>query len=300
MKCPKCREEMPVLSKICPVCGYTVENEEGGESPIDFVHKMEGILLDVKNLPQPTFFRSMGQLSFIMMPIIALFMLAFAIVSEAGLFWILFLLFLILAIVAIVRKARGRLGNDRANTEFAELKNEMEYNRRIATHSYGKNTEVRKVMNEIEVELAKVERARKGASGRNVAIWIAILIVIFAAAGLGVFKMDRALNPDNTTGILGEAAGRFGLGSVAESRRQGQSHVRLRLRGGTGADRPYCRAVECGRDDQGRGVLPCRRYGAYEGFRLRRADSETLCQSGAKGRSRGVRVQMHGYALRLR
>ncbi len=194
-KCPNCREEMPLLSKVCPACGYTEESAGTGATPAEFVHKMEGILLDVKNLPSPTFMRSMGQLAFIMLPILAVYMLAVAIISEAGLFWILFGVFLIMAIVAIVRKARGKTGNDKTDREFKALKNEMEYNKRTAMHSYGKSAEVAKVMTEINNEIDRVERSRKAASGRNIAVWIVILIVVFAAAGLGVFKMDRSLNP---------------------------------------------------------------------------------------------------------
>lgn len=184
---------MPLLSKICPVCGYTEESGEAGQSPAEFAHKMEEILLRLKNIPSPTFFKSIGQLSFIMLPIIAVYMLVAALISEAGLFWLLFLLFLVLAIVAIVKKAKGTLGNDKADKQFRELKNEAEYNKRIAMHSFGSNEEVASILNEIYAEIDHVERERRGASARNVVVWVVIMLVLFGAAGAGVFKMNKSL-----------------------------------------------------------------------------------------------------------
>lgn len=192
--CLRCKEEMPVLSKICPVCGYFDEKNEENLNPSEFANILERILFEIKKIPQPSFFKGMGQLSFIFFPLLAVYMLLLALISEAGVCWILFVLFLISGIIAIAKKAKGNLGNDRFNQQFKEQKNEFEYYQRIAIRDFGKSNEVRKLLGEIEGIVLDIEQRRKKASARNTFLWIAVLIVVALLAAGGALKMDRVFN----------------------------------------------------------------------------------------------------------
>ena len=187
---------MPVLSKICPVCGYVEESDGGNNMGVgELVDALETNLHQIKSIPPPSFGKSMGGLTFIMFPILAVYMLLIAIISEAGLFWLLFILFLILGIVAIARKAKGKLGNDKFNRRFDETVNEFEYNKRTAERSFGKDREVAKLIGNISSEIDAVRKKRKSAAGRNMAVWALILVIFFALGGFWIYKTDRMLNP---------------------------------------------------------------------------------------------------------
>ncbi|MDL2231684.1 zinc ribbon domain-containing protein [Porphyromonadaceae bacterium OttesenSCG-928-L07] len=194
MECPRCKEDMPLLSKICPVCGYTEDGGENNVSADEFADSLEACLHDIKMIPEPTFLRSMEQLTFVMYPIIAVYLLIVALMSEAGLFWLLFGLFLLLSIVALVRKSKGVLGNDPFNKEFKEIKNAYEYNERLAKRSFGKNREVSTLLTEISSQIAAIEIHRKNVAKKNLLIWAVILVVFFALASGGVFSVNKSLS----------------------------------------------------------------------------------------------------------
>lgn len=201
--CPRCKQEMPVLSKICPMCGYFDETNEDSFNPTEFANILEKILFGIKKIPEPTFIKGMGQLTFIAFPLLALYMLALAMISEAGICWILFVLFLILGIVAIVKKAKGNLGNDKFNRQFREQKSEFEYYQRIAIRDFGKSNEVKKLVEEISGIVIDIEQRRKKASVRHIVIWVVILAVFALLATGGALKMNNVLNNVETT--IGQA-----------------------------------------------------------------------------------------------
>lgn len=200
--CPKCKEELPLLSKICPVCGYVVEGDQNAPHANDFADALEKCLYQLKSIPLPSFMRSMAQLSFVMLPLIAVYMLMLAIVSSAGLFWVLFVLFAVLSLWVIVKKLSGKLGNDLFNRQFKEIKNEYEYHERTAKRNFGKSKEVTKLINDISSEISRIEEERNAVRRKNLFIWLVILIVFFVSGGLSIFSVDKALNEENT--IVGE------------------------------------------------------------------------------------------------
>lgn len=193
-KCPKCKEELPLLSKICPVCGYVVESDEDTPTAEDFANILEKCLYEIKGIPHPSFMRSMAQLSFIMLPLLAVYMLIIAVISSAGLFWILFFLFGVLSIWAIIKKASGKLGNDPFNKKFKSIKNEYEYYERTARRNFGKSREVTKLMNDISTEISNIESERNAGNRKNLIVWLIILVIFFASGGLSAFSIHKSLN----------------------------------------------------------------------------------------------------------
>lgn len=53
-RCPRCNEMLPLLSKVCPVCGAVVENEDS-PSAEEMANSLELILHDIKDIPVPGF-----------------------------------------------------------------------------------------------------------------------------------------------------------------------------------------------------------------------------------------------------
>lgn len=193
-QCPKCKEELPLLSKICPVCGYVTEGGDDTPTAEDFADALEKCLYQIKEIPQPSFMRSMAQLSFIMLPLLAVYMLIVALISSAGLFWLLFILFGAISIWAISKKARGQLGNDPFNKEFRTVKNEYEYYERTAKRNFGKSKEVTRLLGDISTEISGIEARRNADSRKNLLIWIMILVLFFATGGMSLFSIDKSLN----------------------------------------------------------------------------------------------------------
>ena len=162
MICPQCKEEMPLLSRICPVCGYVADEDENRPSATELADTLEEILLAARSLPAPSFSRSMGQLSVVMLPLLTLFLLLAALISEAGIFWIATILFALGSIAAIILKICGRIGNGRADREFAELKNNFEFTARIARRDFGKSREVNNLLTEITERIREDVYKRQG------------------------------------------------------------------------------------------------------------------------------------------
>lgn len=200
MTCPQCKEEMPLLSRICPVCGYVADNNENRPSASEFVDLLEELLHKIKALPAPSFTRSMGQLSVVMLPLLALFLLAAALISEAGIFWIAFGLLTLGSLTAIVLKICGQLGNSRSDRRFSELKNNFEHTFRTARRDFGKNREVASLLNEITEQINTIEHSRRAASRRNLLIWLGILLLVIMLAGQGVRSVDKAVTVQEENG----------------------------------------------------------------------------------------------------
>ncbi len=186
---------MPLLSKVCPVCGYVLNGDgETDLSAEQLVKMLEGVLHEVKMLPRPTFGRSMGRFALIVVPVLTLLLLVAAWLSEAGLFWILTALFAVWSVVLILKKAFGRLGNAQADRRFAELKNQREYLTRNLRRDYGRSREVAALIDDVAREFDEVERARRSANVRNVIIWSILSLAVCAAAARGVFSVSAMVD----------------------------------------------------------------------------------------------------------
>lgn len=192
MICPICKEEMPLLSKVCPLCGHVLESED--KQVVEFVNKLEKILHDIKALPQPSFVKSMGKVSIVMVPLLALIVLLLFFISSAGIFLILSAILIIWSIVLFVKKIRGKLGNDESDRMFAALKNDYVHISRVATMSYGKSREVSKLLENINEQIYTLEEQRKSASKKNFIIWIIISAIVILLSSIGSFGVKSTVD----------------------------------------------------------------------------------------------------------
>ena len=139
-QCPRCKGDMPLLSKICPICGYVVEGDEATPNAADQINSLEQLVLQIKGLPRPTFLASVRDLLGIIVLILTVYFLVMAYITGAIAFKILGGVFLV-----ILQYFLGRLVaswfKPSIKDEINRIKNEFEYNERIARRSFGKDHE---------------------------------------------------------------------------------------------------------------------------------------------------------------
>jgi len=199
-QCPRCKEDMPLLSKICPVCGHVEEGgDENNMSISDFVKVLEARLNEIKYIPEPSFMKGMGHFTFIIYPILTIAFLLIYLISDSGLFLIAFALFLILSIVALAKKSKGNLGYAPFNRWFKIVQSDFDYHKRIAQHSFGKSSEITKLIEEISEEIKTVEKKRSAALKRNTLIWSVIVVILMGLAAFGVMSAGYAVSEKEET-----------------------------------------------------------------------------------------------------
>lgn len=183
-QCPRCKGDMPLLSKICPVCQYVIEGDDSAPKAEELVNTLERILLDIKNLPKPSFLDSLRSLLYIVIPVLTLYFVVLALISGAGFFWIIGgaggIMSLYSTIQRIIQcfKPSAKM--------FDVLKNQYEYNERIARRNFGKNPEVSRLINDISAEISEVEAQHYAAKRHNLYLWVITGIAFLVLATGGV------------------------------------------------------------------------------------------------------------------
>ena len=188
-QCPRCKEEMPLLSKVCPVCGYVVNDGDDSPTAEELVNKLEALLLRSKNMPKPSFAASLRNMLFVLFLVLAVYFIVLALISEAGLFWLLGIVCGVVSLSLLVRKpTKGSTGAG----AFEKLKNEHEYNDLIARRSFGKNVEVSRLIKDITAEISAVEAEHVAARRRSRSMWLIFAVVVIVVAAGGIFSTDVA------------------------------------------------------------------------------------------------------------
>lgn len=190
-QCPRCKGDMPLLSKICPICGYVVDGDEATPNASDQINSLEQLVLQIKGLPRPTFLASVRDLLGIIVLILAVYFLVMAYLTDAFVFKILGGLFLI-----ILQYFLGRLVvswfKPSIKDEINRIKNEFEYNERIARRSFGKDSEVARQIDELTAEIIDTLRERRESNRKILYTWLAISTACAIAAGGSIFIANRA------------------------------------------------------------------------------------------------------------
>ena len=72
-QCPRCKGDMPLLSKICPTCGYTIDNSETTLTPMEYMESLEGLLKELRSVNMPTFLDSFKKLLALVMLLLTIY-----------------------------------------------------------------------------------------------------------------------------------------------------------------------------------------------------------------------------------
>ena len=227
-RCPRCNEMLPLLSKVCPVCGAVVESEDSLTAE-DMANSLEYILHDIKEIPVPGFVAGMSRLSVFIVPIISIFLLIIAWISSAGLFWILFVLSLIWSVWVIVKKFKGTFKADMAERDFKKLKNDYEMTARIAKRDFGENKEVKKLLAEISTQISDVEESWNREIRKNVFIWIAILAVIIILSTTGTCSVSSIVKENTVSEVVDKSDWKENVKAYLSASEQEQDNPEYRL-----------------------------------------------------------------------
>ena len=190
-QCPRCKGDMPLLSKICPICGYVVDGDEATPNAAEQINTLEQLVLQLKSLPCPSFLASIKDLLGIIVLILTVYFLLMAYLTEAIAFKILGGVFFV-----ILQYFLGRLIKSwfkpSAKHEVERIKNEFEYNERIARRSFGKDHEVARQIDDLTAEIIDTLRERSSASRKVVYMWLAIVAIFVLAAGGSIITANHA------------------------------------------------------------------------------------------------------------
>lgn len=227
-KCPRCQELLPLLSKVCPTCGYVIESGQV-TSAYEIANNLEQVLHDMKSVPIPGFIAGMARVSVLIIPIITLFLFVVAWISSAGLFWILFVLFLIWSIFVIIKKYKGTFKADIHEKEILKLINKYEYLSRIAKRDFGDNKEVRKLLNDIAIQKEEIEGMWRSSIRTNVFLWLAILALIVIFSITGTCSVSNVVEEAEKTEMSADADWQEEINKYMSSDASEQNNPEIRL-----------------------------------------------------------------------
>lgn len=184
-QCPKCREVMPPLSKICPVCGYTdtsIDAYEGKDSISMIFADMQECVRKIKSFSMPSVFDGMRSIAFISYPILFLLMFVIAAASESTLAWGLTLLALVMSIVSIVRKLKGNGSADRHNKQILSIKAQYEASKQSMLLKYGASRDIKQATAALDNDLSETLDRRKSSARRSALLGIVVSVVMLSIA----------------------------------------------------------------------------------------------------------------------
>lgn len=171
MKCPKCGEELPLLSKVCPVCKTVVDKEDGAPDAMALARAMDGEILNIKRLvPESGQIKLEGYI-WLYLIIAGLFVALLATKSGAGLLWILSLAAFIAAIPAY-RKTRKIT----VASKLAESKISYEYGITLIKRYFKGNSEMSRFLEENASVVNQAEAGIRSGRKRNMLIGLGVAI----------------------------------------------------------------------------------------------------------------------------
>ncbi|MDL2221677.1 zinc ribbon domain-containing protein [Parabacteroides sp. OttesenSCG-928-N08] len=183
-KCPVCEESLPLLSKICPICGNVIETEQ--TDSFDTLNQRLGNLLkQIQLCSSPSFSSSIGAYKSLFYFVLLLALSLFAILMENIVLAILSLVVLLLFCISLFRLLKGKNGKAKENKRVQELSLGFDSIHSEMSAYFGKDREVSKHLEKMaeEKELLLEKRKRTsalyGAIALVVALAVAALIVFF-------------------------------------------------------------------------------------------------------------------------
>lgn len=163
MKCPKCGEELPILSKICPVCKTVVDKQDGAPEAIALSGAIDEVTLSIQQLvPQAGSLR-LGRQVWLYILISGVFLGALAAKTGAGILWILAIAAIVIAFVLL----RRRPDTGDLSRVLADKKINFEYGKELVGRFYSGNREMMRFADESSRKVAEAETAVKAGVARG-------------------------------------------------------------------------------------------------------------------------------------
>lgn len=157
MKCPKCGEELPLLSKVCPVCKTVVDKPDGAPDAIELSQALDSEMLAIRQLVPEASGLRLGRFVPLYLIIAGILIGAVAAKTGAGLLWILTLLLVIIALIKLKGKKKDGL-----TAELEEHKIAYDYGVTLVKRYYSGNREMSKFVEENSQTVRQAEAVIAG------------------------------------------------------------------------------------------------------------------------------------------
>lgn len=190
-QCPRCKGDMPLLSKICPTCGYTIDDENStNTTPMEYKESLEELLKDFRAIKLPTFWDSFKKLLAIVALLLTIYFFVMSFMTGAFLFKLLCNVSIISIFVSIgvaiynKIKAKDR-ENEENNATAKEIKNDFEYLVRSARQEYGKNPEMSRFLDNVTNEMLSIDDEHVARRRSIIRTWIIVavaFVVVFSTS----------------------------------------------------------------------------------------------------------------------
>ena len=168
MKCPKCGEELPLLSKVCPACGLVVDKEDGAPGAMELTEELDAEVIEIKKLVHEANTLKLRSSIWLYILVAGFFLGALAVKSSIGLFWILALAAVIVAFVVFRRTREVSVSSLLAGHKIA-----YEYGTSLVKRYFRGNTEMARFMDENAHVVEEAEaRISAGRSRSRLVGWI--------------------------------------------------------------------------------------------------------------------------------
>lgn len=181
MICPKCGENLSSATKVCPCCGYVVDDKMD-----EYLKQMESHLMTLKSIAPVSFGTYFSNQAYLLYGIMAIAFIIVYFMTGAGLFLILTALAIILLVISLVRKFTGARKNKEPESRFRAALVELETTMRLLKNDYYEAKVVRERLNDIQSELKDVIYRHNANRRRAVTVWIAVLIFTVAVCIAGI------------------------------------------------------------------------------------------------------------------
>ena len=181
MKCPKCGDELSSATKVCPRCGYVVDDKVD-----EYLTSLEASLMDLKSVAPVSFGAYFSMNAYLLYGIMLIVLVVVTLMTGGGLFLILAALALVLMVVSLVRKFSGGRKSKASEDEFRRLQVETDTIMRVLKNDYGEAKEVRERLKSVTSELKDVVYEHNANRRHAVRVWIAVLAVTVAVSVAGI------------------------------------------------------------------------------------------------------------------
>lgn len=181
MICPKCGDTLSSATKVCPRCGYVVDDKMD-----EYLNDLEMALASVKALPKESFGAYFSSQAYIMYALVTLVFLVVFLLTWGGIFLILAAVFLIMTIVSLIRKFSGARRHRDSEETYRENMVAIETMMRQLKNDYGESKEVRDRIRSTSSELKDIVHDHNANHRHAVKVWIAVIVVVLAVSVAGI------------------------------------------------------------------------------------------------------------------
>lgn len=181
MICPRCGDDLSSAVKVCPRCGYVVDDKMD-----EYLDTLESLLLDLKTLPKESFGSYFSTQAYLMTAFVMIVFLIVYFMTGGLLFLLLSGISLVLTVIYLVRRiAKGRK-HASLETEYKDTLSSIETIVRLLKSDYGEAREVRDRIRSVTSELKDITYAHNANHRNALKTWIAVVAVVVALSVAGI------------------------------------------------------------------------------------------------------------------